>query len=84
MNERDEYLKQREIFYQKHKNFEEFCYFYSLDEEKIINHLKNTFFEGFRRPGSWEAQVVQSMFNIDNIEEEYGLNEVETPLDEEE
>ena len=71
----NEYLAKRELFYNKHKDFEEFCYFYSLDEQKIIQHFKNTFFEGFRRGGSWENQVLNQMFNIDTMEEEYKIEE---------
>lgn len=65
------YIKEMAGFYDRHSNFEELCDYYNLDNEKIITKFKEVFFEGIRRGGSWESQVLQSMFCLDTLEEDY-------------
>ena len=69
MNEK--YIKEMAEYYNRHSNFEELCDYHNLDNEKIIMKFKEVFFEGIRRDGSWENQVLQSMFCMETLEEDY-------------
>ena len=69
MNEK--FIKEMIDFNNRHSNFEELCDYYNLDNEKIIKQFEQVFFDGIRRGGSWESQVLQSMFCLDTLEEDY-------------
>ena len=74
-----DYLEYMEEFYSRHQDFDEFCNYYSLDSDAIVERLKDVFFDGIRRSGSWERQAVQMIFgDIEMIFEEYEYIEIDT------
>lgn len=58
-------------FYKNHKDFNEYCEFNKLDKDKITKRLQEVFFEGMRKGGSWECQVLESIFNFEEFYQEY-------------
>lgn len=42
--------------------FEEYCELHNLDQEKILEHLKRSFVQGMRRPGTGERTSMEYLF----------------------
>lgn len=72
-----EYFKSQNEWFERHANFDEYCEYWELDEEKIIQTFKEVFFDGLRRGGSWERQAIDMMFSIETLIEDYGKSNLD-------